>query len=204
MEFPRESGVLLHPTSLPGPYGMGDLGPEAYKFADALVEMGQHLWQILPHGVTGYGDSPYQSFSTFAGNPLWISFDLLIQDGLLMPAHVAKFPKLPDDHVEYGDVIPARRDVLASVCRTFERRASAEHKHAFHEFCDNNKSWLDDYALFMALKEAHDLAPWTTWEPELVRRDPDALKAARSKGAGASSAATAPIILNGYTIEEID
>lgn len=181
MEFPRESGILLHPTSLPGPYGMGDLGPEAYRFADALVEMGQHLWQILPHGVTGYGDSPYQSFSTFAGNPLWISFDLLIQDGLLMPAHLANFPKLPDDHVDYGAVIPARREILASVCRTFDRRASTEHKHAFHEFCDNNATWLEDFALFMALKEAHNLEPWTTWEPELVRREPEALKHARQK-----------------------
>lgn len=180
MEFPRESGVLLHPTSLPGPHGMGDMGPAAYAFADALVEMGQHLWQILPLGVTGYGDSPYQSFSTFAGNPLWISFELLVADGFLAKAHLAKFPSFPADHVDYGSVIPARREILASVCRSFDRRATLQQKAAFHEFCDNNASWLEDYALFMALKEAHDLQPWTTWEPELLRRDPAALKAARS------------------------
>ena len=179
MNFPRESGLLLHPTSLPGRYGMGDMGPSARAFADALVDMGQHLWQILPHGVTGYGDSPYQSFSTFAGNPLWISFDMLVEDGLLNRWHLDKFPKLPDDHVDYEHVIPARQAILRTVCRTFERNASQTQKQAFAEFCERNASWLEDFALFMALKEAHNLEPWHTWEPELVRRDPAALQQAR-------------------------
>ncbi len=179
MNFPRESGIILHPTSLPGPYGMGDLGPQARAFADALVEMGQHLWQILPHGVTGYGDSPYQSFSTFAGNPLWISFDLLVEDGLLLRTHLDRFPACPADHVDYGSVIPARTAILRTVCRTFERHATPPQKQAFADYCGRNADWLDDFALFMALKEAHNLAPWHTWEPELVRRDPAALQQAR-------------------------
>jgi 4-alpha-glucanotransferase len=179
MQFPRESGVLLHPTSLPGPYGMGDMGPEARRFADALVEMGQHIWQILPLGVTGYGDSPYQSFSTFAGNPLWISFDQLVADGLLGKDHLRRFPKFPADHVDYGSVIPARNEVLRSVCRTFDRRANEKHKSAFVEYCHRNAEWLEDYALFMALKDVNELRPWHTWEPALVRREPAALARAR-------------------------
>jgi 4-alpha-glucanotransferase len=156
MNFARESGILLHPTSLPGPYGMGDMGPSARAFADALVDMGQHLWQILPHGVTGYGDSPYQSFSTFAGNPLWISFDQLVDDGLLSRSHLDRFPSFPDDRVDYGNVIPARMAILRTVCRAFERQATPQQKQAFTEFCDRNADWLEDFALFMALKEAHN------------------------------------------------
>lgn len=179
MNFPRESGILLHITSLPGRYGMGDLGPGARAFADTLVDMGQHLWQILPHGLTGYGDSPYQSFSTFAGNPLFISFDMLVEDGLLHQWHLDRFPKFPEDNVDYGAVIPARTAILRTVCRTFERHASQAQKQAFTEFCERNKDWLEDFALFMALKEAHNLEPWHTWEPELVRREPSALAHAR-------------------------
>lgn len=179
MNFARESGILLHPTSLPGPYGMGDMGPSARAFADALVDMGQHLWQILPHGVTGYGDSPYQSFSTFAGNPLWISFDQLVEDGLLSRSHLDRFPNFSDQRVDYGHVIPARMAILRAVCRAFERQANQQQKLAFTEFCERNASWLEDFALFMALKEAHHLEPWHTWEPELVRRDPAALQQAR-------------------------
>ncbi|MFH0909513.1 MAG: 4-alpha-glucanotransferase, partial [bacterium] len=177
----REAGILLHPTSLPGRYGMGEIGPEARKFVATLGEMGVHLWQILPHGVTGYGDSPYQSFSTFAGNPLWISFDVLVEDGLLSPSRLNAFPKLPDNTVDYGPVIRAREAVLRTVCRTFEQRASADAKKAYDEFCGKNADWLEDFALFMALKGAHKLRPWHTWEPELVRRDPAALARARQK-----------------------
>ncbi|MCO5061956.1 MAG: 4-alpha-glucanotransferase [Kiritimatiellae bacterium] len=179
MNFPRESGILLHITSLPGRYGMGDLGPSARQFVDTLVDMGQHLWQILPHGLTGYGDSPYQSFSTFAGNPLFISPELLVEDGLLKQSHLDSFPQFPDDFVDYGPVIEARTALLRTVCRRFERNSSPAQKQAFSEFCELNKSWLEDFSLFMALKEAHNLEPWHTWEPELVRRDPNALAAAR-------------------------
>jgi 4-alpha-glucanotransferase len=179
MNFPREAGVLCHPTSLPGTYGIGEIGPQAYKFVDTLAAMGQRLWQILPLGVTGYGDSPYQSFSTFAGNPLWVSFDLLQQDGLLHRDRLTHFPKLRDEQVDFGLVIPARMGILRTVCRTFEHRASRQHLDAFRAFCDKNAGWLDDFALFMALKEAHDLRPWTTWERELVHRDPHALSLAQ-------------------------
>ena len=101
MKFERASGVLLHPTSLPGPYGIGEIGSEAYRFADFLHATGQKLWQILPLGPTSYGDSPYQSPSTFAGNPLWISFDLLIQDKLLSRSQLKSFPVFPAERVPH-------------------------------------------------------------------------------------------------------
>ena len=179
MNFARESGVLLHPTSLPGRYGIGELGPAAYKFADALQEMGQHLWQMLPLGPTGYGDSPYQSFSTFAGNKMLISFDQLIKDGLLSEARLSAFPNFPVDTVDFGPVITIRTAILRTVCRSFERRATPEMYQAFEAFCAKNADWLDDYALFSALKTAHDLKPWPTWEPELVHREPMAMHAAQ-------------------------
>ena len=160
---------------------IGELGPAARQFADALQEMGQHLWQMLPLGPTGYGDSPYQSFSTFAGNKLIISFDQLVEDGLLSRGRLSSFPKFPNDTVDFGPVITIRTAVLRTVCRSFERRASAEKKQAFEKFCAKNADWLDDYALFSALKTAHDLKPWPTWEPELVRREPAALHAAQRR-----------------------
>ena len=179
MDFTRESGVLLHPTSLPGKYGIGEIGPEAYRFIDQLEKMGQRLWQILPHGPTSYGDSPYQSLSTFAGNHLLISFDQLAKDKFLNPARLKKFPEFPADSVDYGPVIDARMDVLRSVCRTFERNASEHRKRAYQRFCKQEAHWLDDYALFYALKDAHDLRPWTEWPEELALRDPAALEKAR-------------------------
>ncbi|MBN1269707.1 MAG: 4-alpha-glucanotransferase [Kiritimatiellae bacterium] len=181
MTFPRESGILLHPTSLPGPYGIGEIGLEAFKFADALEDMGQHLWQILPIGPTGYGDSPYQSFSTFAGNHLLISFDLLIKDRLLTRRRLARFPRFPDGPVDFGPVIQERMKVLRHVCRNFGQRASRRRQKALRNFCAANAYWLDDYALFMALKDAHEGRPWPTWEEELVVRDPKALQRARRK-----------------------
>ncbi len=181
MEFDRESGILLHPTSLPGPYGIGEIGPQARQFVDRLERMGQRLWQILPHGPTSYGDSPYQSLSTFAGNHLLISFDDLVAEGLLNADRLKKFPEFPDHEVDYGPVIEARMEVLRSVCRTFERKASDEMKHAYHEFCRREAFWLEDYALFYALKDAHDLRPWTEWPRELGLRDPMALDEARRK-----------------------
>jgi 4-alpha-glucanotransferase len=160
---------------------MGDMGPEARRWVDALAEMGMRLWQILPHGVTGYGDSPYQSFSTFAGNPLWISFDLLIEDGLLNKSRLASFPHFPDHTVDYGPVILAREAVLRTVCRTFDKRASRAQREGYERYCRENADWLEDFALFMALKLVHELRPWHTWEDELVRRDPAALKRARER-----------------------
>ena len=181
MNFQRAGGILCHITSLPGPYGIGEMGPQAFDWVDKLVAMGLKLWQILPHGVTGYGDSPYQCFSTFAGNPLWISFDLLIEDGLLSKSRLAKFPKYDENSVDYGNVIPARKDVLKSVCRNFDSHANETLRTGYAAFCEAQKAWLEDFALFMALKEAHELRPWHTWEADLVRRYPHALAQARTK-----------------------
>ncbi len=179
MKFERASGVLLHPTSLPGPYGIGEIGPEAYRFADFLKATGQKLWQILPLGPTSYGDSPYQSPSTFAGNPLWISFDLLIKDKLLTRAQLKNFPVFPADKVDFGPVILARFAILEKVCETFDRKASALMQEEFKAFCAHNAYWLEDYALFAALKDAHGGVPWTQWGAALARREPAALQEAR-------------------------
>jgi 4-alpha-glucanotransferase len=181
VEFDRESGVLLHPTSLPGAYGMGEIGPEARNFVDALAAMGQRLWQILPHGPTSYGDSPYQSLSTFAGNHLLISLEDLVAEGLLNPDRLKKFPAFPAAVVDYGPVIEARMEVLRSVCRSFERRASSEIMSDYESFCQREAYWLEEYALFYSLKDAHDLRPWTEWPAELGLRDGDALEKARRK-----------------------
>ncbi|HRV30456.1 MAG TPA: 4-alpha-glucanotransferase [Kiritimatiellia bacterium] len=181
MNFPRASGVLLHPTSLPGPYGIGEIGPEAYRFADFLAETGQRLWQILPLGPTSYGDSPYQSPSTFAGNPLWVSFDVLIQDGLLKKEELADFPEFPAEKVDFGPVILARMEILETVCNQFAKRASKILKEQFNAFCTAQAEWLDDYALFAALKDAHGGVPWPQWGLELAQRQADALATAREK-----------------------
>ena len=179
MNLPRESGILLHPTSLPGPYGMGEVGPEAFAFVDALKEMGQSLWQVLPIGPTSYGDSPYQSLSTFAGNHLLISFEGLYQDGLLSKRQFEDLPQFPAERIKYGEVIPARMRVLQAVCGSFARLASREMNDEFETFCDANRDWLDDYALYVAIKESYDLRPFTDWDPELIHREPDALKRVR-------------------------
>src|SRR5690349_3375470 len=120
--FSRSGGILLHPTSLPGPYGMGDLGPQAYRFVDWLAGTGCKLWQVLPLGPTGYGDSPYQCFSAFAGNPYLISFDSLIEDGLLSQADFAEMPEFDRSRVDYGQLIPWKLDLLQ---RAFSRLSSA-------------------------------------------------------------------------------
>lgn len=179
MNFPRKSGILLHPTSLPGPYGMGEIGPQARAFLRTLKAAGQRYWQVLPLGPTGYGDSPYQALSTFAGNPMLISFDDLVEDGLLKAAELEGFPVFPAERVDYGPVLQARQEVLARVCRLFGRRAPAEMKEEFDAFCAKNADWLEDYAEFFALKEERGLRPWVEWELELATRDAGALKRAR-------------------------
>lgn len=177
MKFERSSGVLLHPTSLPGSYGIGDLGPEAYAFVDALGSAGCRLWQVLPLGPTGYGDSPYQCFSAFAGNPYLISPDLLLEEGLLLPADLADLPVFPTARVDYGQVIPWKLTLLRRAHQQLETRPSI--KEAFEAFSQAERSWLDDYALFMALKEAHGGRPWNEWPTALRARHPQALAAAR-------------------------
>jgi 4-alpha-glucanotransferase len=175
----RASGVLLHPTSLPGAFGIGELNDSAYKFIDFLADTGQKLWQVLPLGPTGYGDSPYQCFSAFAGNPLLISLDHLVRENALTKDELDDAPTFPADRVNFGDVIEFKSEILKHSFVRFNNYASTADQKAFVQFCADNASWLDDYALFMALKDAHDGAAWNTWEDDIARRTPKALSKAR-------------------------
>lgn len=179
MRFERAAGVLLHPTSLPGRYGIGDLGRQAYDFVDFLVAANQRLWQILPLGPTGYADSPYQCFSAFAGNPLLISPDRLVEQGYLPAAAVAHVPPFPGDKVDFGRVIDYKQRVLQQAYAHFKEHATAAQKAAYTRFRKSAVFWLDDFALFMALKEHHkdtNGGVWSSWPAELAQRDPAALK----------------------------
>ena len=175
----RSSGILLHPTSLPGRFGIGELGSEADHWLERLAQMGQRHWQVLPLGPTGFGDSPYQTLSTFAGNPLVISFDRLQDDGLVDADRLNAFPVLPTDHVAFGDVIGARLALLHEVAAEFPRRAGPETRAAAEQFTSENGWWLDDYALFVSLKAHFAGRSWTDWPGDVARREPDVLAAAR-------------------------
>ncbi len=176
----RSSGVLLHPTSLPSPYGIGDLGPQAYAWIDTLVRARQSWWQILPLGPTGYGDSPYQCFSAFAGNPLLISPDILLQDGLLSTDDLQVMrDRFPPNHVDFGQVIPARWTMLRHAWKNFQEGRGAALRHDFEQFCHEQAMWLADYALFMALKDHHQGQPWYAWERSIVLRSSEAIREAR-------------------------
>jgi 4-alpha-glucanotransferase len=185
MRFPRSSGILLHPTSLPSPYGIGDLGREAIRFVDGLAEAGQSIWQVLPLGPTGYGDSPYQSFSCFAGNPLLISLDELAGQGLIPERSLADTPPFPPDRTDYGAVIPWKRQQLENASARFFADEANPLRQDFESFCHEQAHWLEDYALFGALKDAHGGAVWTEWEEGYARREPTALHRARERYAGA-------------------
>ncbi len=178
MQIPRSSGILLHPTSLPGRYGIGSFNRAAYEWVDLLAETRQTLWQVLPLGPTGYGDSPYQSFSTFAGNPYLISLEDLVTDGLLDQRVLDEAPEFPHDRVDYGMIYHWKLPVLRRAAARFEERADGDHQADFERFCHNNADWLDDYSLFMALKDAHNGAPWNTWDMPLRGRQKHALTAA--------------------------
>lgn len=176
MRVPRSCGILLHPTSLPGRHGIGDLGAAAYRFVDFLVESGQTFWQVLPLGPTGYGDSPYQCFSAFAGNPLLVSPDRLLEEGLLDEASLADVPRFPADRVDYGPVIQWKTDLLRRSYRVFQERGTGEQRAEFGRFCALNAGWLNDYALFMALKEHHGGAMWTAWDRATITREGAAME----------------------------
>jgi 4-alpha-glucanotransferase len=180
---PRASGVLLHPTSLPGRYGIGEIGATARSFVDFLHRTGQSLWQLLPLGPTGYGDSPYQCFSAIAGNPLLVSVEALADDGFLEPSDLAEAPSFPVDAVDFGAVIAWKVPLLRRAFEGFGRKASRDRMAALEEFRRSQASWLEDFTLFMALKSAHGGAPWPSWEPELATRKPRALAAARERHA---------------------
>ncbi len=150
----RSAGVLLHPTSLPGPYGIGDLGPIAHEWVDVLAAAGQSWWQILPLGPTGFGDSPYQGFSAFAGNINLLSPELLRREGLIGPLDVVT-PRFPAERVDYGAVVAYKEALLARAWDNFRGGAAAALRGPFEQFGAREASWLDDYALFAALKETH-------------------------------------------------
>jgi len=181
VRFPRSSGVVLHPTSLPGPYGIGEFGPETYAFLDFLQAAGQKIWQVLPLNPTGYGDSPYQCFSAFAGNTLLISLEQLREQGLLDAAEVANVPEFPESEVDFGAVIAWKTPLLRRAADRFRAEAGAAQWAEFDAFCRQHAYWLEDFALFMAAKKAHDLVAWTEWSPELVRRDAGAVKRWRER-----------------------
>ena len=175
MSFPRASGVLLHPTCLPGRFGIGDLGTSALEFIDLLAAAGQRVWQVLPLGPTGYGDSPYQCFSAQAGNPLLISLDHLIEEGLLTPSEVGDQNFVAGD-VDYPAVIAHRQALWPRVLDRFDASAPGWMRDRFDRFCHAHAAWLDDFALFMAIKAAHDHRAWTRWDPDVAHRDPAALE----------------------------
>ncbi|MGA2491243.1 MAG: 4-alpha-glucanotransferase [Anaerolineales bacterium] len=177
MKFKRASGILLHPTSLPGPYGIGDLGPAAYRWLDWLAGCGCKLWQVLPLGPTGYGDSPYQCFSAFAGNPYLVSPEVLLEEGLLTREDFSNMPAWDDRKVDFGRLYLWKPALLEKAFRRFTtgpRRLQAE----FDSFRTENAAWLDDYALFMALKETHAGGSWGGWPTDLRLREAVALREA--------------------------
>ena len=176
-QFPpeyRASGILLHVTSLPSPYGIGDLGPAALSWIDRLAEAGQSWWQSLPLGPTGYGNSPYQPLSSFAGNALVISPDWLIEDELLGPSD-CEHPYFPEAFVDYDAIVPFKHRLLAKAWSNFQAGARNDLRPAYERFCSDQNHWLDDYALFRALKSKFDGAPYLDWPAELVQRNPAAL-----------------------------
>ena len=174
----RAAGVLLHVTSLPSPYGVGDLGPSALQWIDALQRAGQSWWQCLPLGPTGYGNSPYQPMSSFAGNELLISPEWLFEDGLLAPADCTR-PGLSESTVDYPTVIPFKHNVFEKAWQNFRSAPRADFRVAFERFCHDQAHWLDDFALFRALKTQHNSVHYLQWPIDLVQRAPAALAEAR-------------------------
>ncbi|MFL6375083.1 MAG: 4-alpha-glucanotransferase [Pyrinomonadaceae bacterium] len=174
MRFPRAAGILLHPTSLAGKYGIGDLGPPAFGFCEALAAAGQTYWQMLPVTPTGYGDSPYSSFSAFAGNTLLISPENLAADSLITWEFVNERPEFPTERVDYGWVFEWKGEMLRRAYDQFQKWAG-DLSGEFDTFCREHASWLDDYALYRALKASQGQRPWFEWPDELRGRHDDAL-----------------------------
>ena len=172
----RASGILMHITSLPGAYGIGTMGKASYKFVDFLKSAGQSLWQLLPLTPTGYGDSPYQSCSTYAGNHYLIDLDLLVEEGLLKTEELTGIVwNSSEEQADFGALYNNRLNVLALAYERFEAGED------FAQFCRENSSWLSDFSLFMALKEENGGKPWTQWDEKLMRRDAEAIWAARCR-----------------------
>jgi 4-alpha-glucanotransferase len=179
MKLPRVSGILLHPTSLPGPHGSGDLGAAAFHFVDWLASAGQKLWQILPLGGIGPGNSPYMSSSAFAGNVLLIDLQELQQRGWLSSDDLVPDDAFADSRVNFGAVVPWRTYRLEKASQVFAAQASAADRADLADFRHAHADWLDDYALFMALAGAHGWRDWSDWPAPLTRREPKAMNDAR-------------------------
>lgn len=175
MKFERSAGILLHPTSLPSKFGIGDLGKDAYRFVDFLVESKQKLWQVLPLGPTSFGDSPYQCLSAFAGNPLLIDFEKIVENKIAPDVILNDIPEFDENYVDYGDVIEYKFEVLAEVYEHFKRNKSDLLASKFQKFCDEEKYWLEDYCLFVAIKDYYEGKPWNEWESKIARREEKAL-----------------------------
>lgn len=181
MPFSRSSGILLHPTCFPGRFGIGELGSEAQRFVDFMADSKQQFWQVLPLGPTGYGNSPYSSYSATAGYPLLISLEVLKDQGWLDEADLWNPPDFPIDWVDFGRVTEFKMPLLQKACDRFKSQATSEQQQKFADFCQSRAYWLDDYALFMALKVEHGGASWYTWEPEFAKREPGAIAEARQR-----------------------
>lgn len=179
MKFERSAGILLHPTSLPGRYGIGDIGNEAFNFVNFLEDSGQKLWQVFPLGPTGYGDSPYQCFSAFAGNPNLVSPEKLVEDGLLSFDEIDAYPQDNPHKIDFGHVIHYKKLILKKAYHNFKNQNGFT--EVFNLFCRENKEWLDDFSFFMAAKDFHNGELWTKWDKELVIRDKNAMEKWKAK-----------------------
>ncbi len=178
MNFERRSGILLHPTSLPARGGIGDFGPAAYEFLDFLAAARQGLWQVLPLGPLGAGDSPYSATSAFAGNPLFISLERLAERGWIEAGRLASLPP-PGARVDYAQVRQLKGPLLLEAAGNFLAGRDGGQRPRFEQFCRDHAAWLDDAALFGALRLRYGLASWNRWPGELARREPAALERAR-------------------------
>lgn len=179
MAFLRAAGILVHPTSLPGPGGIGTLGVETYDFLEILHRAGITCWQVLPLGPTGYGDSPYSALSAFAGNPLLIALESLVDEGWLRPEEILPLSGMPESYVDFGRLISLKMGVLWQAFGRFQ--GTGVQAETVAEFVVANAAWLDDFALYMAIKDAHGGAPWIDWEPALRARDESTLASARHR-----------------------
>jgi 4-alpha-glucanotransferase len=180
----RASGILLHPTSLPGPHGIGDVGEHATRFLDFLVDAGQSIWQVLPVGPTGYGDSPYACFSSFAGNPLLVSLQSLAGCGLLLEEELRNAPALPEGRIDYGAVIRWKVPLLRRAAVRFLQSAQGARRDELEAFRSAERGWLDDYCLFMAVKRLFKGAWNASWDRDIALRDPSAMARCRRELSG--------------------
>jgi 4-alpha-glucanotransferase len=175
MRFTRSSGILLHPTSLPGPFGSGDFGAPSYHFIDWLSKAGQSLWQMLPLGPIGWANSPYMSLSAFAGNPLLIDLYGLVSNGWLLQNELDDTLFKIHNSINYQEVIPFRMNMLVKAFNNFVNQSNTDFQSQYITYCMREKFWLDDYALFQALNKKYGGEEWTSWEHDIAKRDPNAI-----------------------------